>query len=128
MINWFKRDKKKKKEEEQPAESKAESREELPVEPEPEAEETAATPEAVEEFDFSIPEPEVEKNGLFARLKKGLANTRALLNTRVDHLILGKREIDADVLDDLEEILITSDLGVKTTGRLIKAISEKVGR
>ena len=73
-------------------------------------------------------EPQSKKRGFLARLKDRLADTRAVLNTRVDHLLLGKKEVDEDVLDDLEEILITSDLGVKTTQSLIQAIGQMVAR
>ncbi|MBW1708463.1 MAG: signal recognition particle-docking protein FtsY [Deltaproteobacteria bacterium] len=68
------------------------------------------------------------KKGFLARLKERLAGTRAVLTTRVDHLVMGVKEIGDDVLEDLEEILITSDLGVQTTKTLIKIISDKVAR
>ncbi|MBU2552605.1 MAG: signal recognition particle-docking protein FtsY [Proteobacteria bacterium] len=68
------------------------------------------------------------KKGFLARLKERLAGTRAVLNTRVDHLLLGVKQIDEDVLEELEEVLITSDLGVKTTQALIKTIGDKVAR
>ncbi|MBW2061263.1 MAG: signal recognition particle-docking protein FtsY [Deltaproteobacteria bacterium] len=71
---------------------------------------------------------ESKKKSFVSRLKERLVETRAVLTTRVDHLVLGVKEINDDVLDDLEEILITSDLGVQTTQTLIKAISDKVAR
>jgi fused signal recognition particle receptor len=71
---------------------------------------------------------EEKKKGFLARLKERLANTRAVLTTRIDHLVLGVREIDDDVLEELEEILITADLGVKTTTALVNTISRKVAR
>ena len=43
-------------------------------------------------------------------------------------MVLGKKEIDEDLLDDLEEILITSDLGVDTTQALIALVQQKVKR
>ena len=46
----------------------------------------------------------------------------------MDHLVLGKKEIDEDLLDELEEILITSDLGVLTTQALIDSVQQKVKR
>jgi len=69
-----------------------------------------------------------DKKGYFARLKERLAETRAVLTTRVDHLILGVKEIDENVLEELEEILITSDLGVATTETLMNAVREKIAR
>jgi len=88
--------------------------------------------EAVDELkleDEQEPPADVESRpGFLARLKARLAETRAILTTRVDHLLLGIKEIDEDVIEDLEEILITSDLGVKTTQSLIKVISDQVAR
>ncbi|MBW2092998.1 MAG: signal recognition particle-docking protein FtsY, partial [Deltaproteobacteria bacterium] len=69
-----------------------------------------------------------KKKSFLARLKERLSETRAVLTTRIDHLVLGVKEIDDDVLEDLEEILITSDLGIQTTQALIETISEKVAR
>jgi len=94
------------------------------TEPEPAAEE----PEEEKKEDAALPEKENNKKGFLARLKEGLAKTRAVLSTRVDHLLMGVKEIDEDVLEELEEILITSDLGVKTTQDLVKIISDKVSR
>ncbi|MEW6187181.1 MAG: signal recognition particle-docking protein FtsY [Thermodesulfobacteriota bacterium] len=68
------------------------------------------------------------KKGFFARLKDRLTKTRETLVTRVDRLVLGKKEIDEDLLEELEEILITSDLGVLTTQALIDSIQQKVKR
>lgn len=69
-----------------------------------------------------------QKKGFFARLKDRLSKTRETLVGRVDHLILGKKVIDEGLLEELEEILITSDLGVATTQTLIQAVQEKVKR
>ena len=64
----------------------------------------------------------------FKRLRQGLSKTRAGLTDRLDQLLLGKKEIDAFLLEDLEEILFTSDLGVATTQELIQQIQGKVTR
>ena len=64
----------------------------------------------------------------FKRLRQGLSKTRAGLTDRLDQLLLGKKEIDALLLEDLEEILFTSDLGVATTQELIQQIQERVTR
>jgi fused signal recognition particle receptor len=61
-------------------------------------------------------------------MRERLQKTRQTLLGRIDRLILGKKEIDADVLAELEEVLITSDLGVATTQRLIAAMEEKLHR
>ncbi len=65
---------------------------------------------------------------LFSRLTKKLAKTRSSLVDRMDDLFLGKKEIDPELLDDLEEILITADLGVETTMELMDEARTKVDR
>ena len=66
--------------------------------------------------------------GFFERLKLGLKKTKDGLVGRIDTLVLGKKEIDADTLEELEEILITSDIGVKTTVELIRTLELRLGR
>ncbi len=66
--------------------------------------------------------------GLFGRLRAGLSKTRSSLTGRLDRLVLGKREITPELMDDLEEILFTSDIGVATTQELIDGVREKVAR
>ena len=69
-----------------------------------------------------------EGKGLLKSLKKGLAKTHEILTLRIDDLILGKKEIDLELIEELEEILITSDLGVNTTHKLMEQVQEKVKR
>lgn len=72
------------------------------------------------------PEPEnlPESSGFFNRLKRGLSKTRKILTTDIDDLFSGKGKIDDELLDELEELLITSDIGVDTTMKLIENISK----
>ncbi len=89
--------------------------------PEPaaaEAESPASDPALTEE----MPQQE-EKTGLLFRLKKGLSKTREVLTTDIDDLFLGRKP-DEELLEDIEELLITSDMGVQTTMKLM----EKVGK
>ncbi|MEN8190757.1 MAG: signal recognition particle-docking protein FtsY [Thermodesulfobacteriota bacterium] len=74
--------------------------------------------------------PDEEKGGpgLFHRLSDGLSKTRDSLVYRMDSLFLGRKEIDSDLLDELEEILITADLGVAMTQELLEEARRKVGR
>ncbi|GAB4262182.1 MAG: signal recognition particle-docking protein FtsY [Deferrisomatales bacterium] len=79
------------------------------------------------------PEPgEAEKGPggarLFGRLRQGLSRTREGFVQKVDRVLFGRREIDADTLEELEEALVTADLGVRTADRLIEEIRDKVGR
>jgi fused signal recognition particle receptor len=73
-------------------------------------------------------EDQPEGRGLFKRLREGLAKTRTGLAGRLDNLFLGKKQIDEDLLEQLEEILFTSDLGVATTQELIETVQAGVAR
>ncbi len=67
-------------------------------------------------------------SGLFARLKSGLSKTRKILTTDIDELFLGKKIVDDDMIEDLEELLITADMGVQTTMDIMERISGKRSR
>jgi fused signal recognition particle receptor len=69
-----------------------------------------------------------KKGGFFQRLKAGLTKTRDSLVSRIDVLFLGKKVIDPELLDELEEILITSDLGVATTLDLLEDARARLKR
>jgi fused signal recognition particle receptor len=71
---------------------------------------------------------ETAKPSFFERLKRGLSKTHESIVGRVDTLLLGKKQIDIDTLEELEEILITADLGVKTTVDLIKTLEQRLKR
>ena len=90
------------------------------------AEETPA-PAAAEPpaTDAAGPVPPPKGEGLFGRLKAGLAKTRRILTTDIDELFLGKHLIDDDMLEDLEELLITSDMGVETTMILVDRLRKR---
>lgn len=89
----------------------------------------AAVPEAVPIGNtVARTEAPVAKPGFFERLKNGLKRTTEGLVGRIDALVLGKKEIDADTLEELEEILITSDIGVKTTVDLIRDLEQRLSR
>lgn len=61
-------------------------------------------------------------------LDKGLEKTRTSVIDRISKAILGKSKVDDEVLDNLEEILVTSDVGVDTTLKIIKRIEDRVAR
>jgi fused signal recognition particle receptor len=69
-----------------------------------------------------------KKKGFFDKLKDGLAKTRDILLTDVDDLILGEKKIDQDLFDELEEVLIRSDVGPAFTCELIEKMKEQVKR
>lgn len=71
--------------------------------------------------------------GLFNKKKKetldkGLEKTKQSVFSKLAHAVAGKSKVDDEVLDDLEEVLITSDVGVDTTLKVIKRIEERVAR
>lgn len=66
-----------------------------------------------------------EKKGFFKRLKQGLSKTREILTTDIDDLFMGNRKLDEDLLEELEELLITSDIGVATAMDIMDIISKK---
>jgi fused signal recognition particle receptor len=66
--------------------------------------------------------------GLFKRLKSGLSKTRDILTTDIDKLFGSKKQVDDDVLEELEELLITSDIGVQTAMALMKTITKKAAK
>ncbi len=66
--------------------------------------------------------------GLFAKLKAGLSKTRKILTTDIDELFLGKKIVDEDMIEDLEELLITADMGVQTTMDIMARIAKKRSR
>jgi len=61
-------------------------------------------------------------------LDKGLEKTRTSVFSRISKAIIGKSKVDDEVLDNLEEILVTSDVGVETTLRIIERIQNRVSR
>ena len=61
-------------------------------------------------------------------LDSGLQTTKTSIFDKISHAIAGKSKVDDDVLDDLEDVLITSDVGVDTTLEIIKNIEERVAR
>ena len=62
---------------------------------------------------------------LFNRLKKGLSKSRKILTTDIDDLFSNKNQIDDDMLEELEELLITSDIGVQTAMDLMQTITRR---
>ncbi|MCB2184238.1 MAG: signal recognition particle-docking protein FtsY [Desulfobulbaceae bacterium] len=136
MLGWFKKKLKIGKKEE-PVVEEVKSSEE-PVVHEKQVFEAPAEKSAVEES--KLPQAEVatetdkktvqnkDSGGLFKRLKEKLGKTRNSLVSKVDELFLGKKAIDPELLDDLEEILITADLGVGTTQELVDSARQEVDR
>ena len=74
-------------------------------------------------------EPNAPKEpSLLERLKAGVQKTRAGLMEKIEDAVSGRKEIDADVLEELEYALITADIGSKTTAEILERIRERVAR
>jgi fused signal recognition particle receptor len=112
-------------------------------EPLPAVEAPPPTPEELPELTTSGEEPIIDleeelkeeeaavaetRKRRFRRFRERLGRTRKSLAGGLERLFLGRREVDAEVLEELEEILITADLGVDTTLRLVEVIRDKVKR
>ncbi|MCD6048383.1 MAG: ftsY [Gammaproteobacteria bacterium] len=68
------------------------------------------------------------RGGWFSRLTSGLSKTRHKLSEQVTSLFLGKKSIDANLLEELENILIGADLGVSTTHHILNTLTAKIER
>jgi fused signal recognition particle receptor len=81
------------------------------------------------EEQFTIQEEEQQpekKKGFFKRLVEGLTKTRNNIISGIDSVFSGFSKIDEDFYEELEEILIMGDLGVKATGNILDSLREKV--
>src|SRR5689334_20375436 len=65
---------------------------------------------------------------LLEKLKSGVQKTRAGLVTALEDALQGRKEIDADLLDELESTLISADIGVRTTDEILESIRGRVAR
>ena len=71
--------------------------------------------------------------GFFSRenkenLNKGLEKTKENVFTRLSRAVIGKTKVDDEVLDNLEEVLVSSDVGVDTTLKIIERIEARVAK
>ncbi|WP_363321013.1 signal recognition particle-docking protein FtsY [Desulfobacula sp.] len=66
-----------------------------------------------------------ENTGIFSRLKSGLTKTRKILTTDINELFVSTKAIDEDLFEELEEVLITSDLGIDITMEMMERIRKK---
>lgn len=152
MFNWFKKKKNneneidKIKQEESNLESIEDeldeiSREELEkealqyevegfIEEEEEVEEESYIPEEIEEEVEEILEQEIQeqpkKLNFFEKLKTGLTKTRKDMSEKIESVLLSYKKVDDELFDDLEEILITADVGMNTTIEIIDRLKARV--
>ncbi|PYV42489.1 MAG: signal recognition particle-docking protein FtsY [Acidobacteria bacterium] len=69
-----------------------------------------------------------QEKGFLSKLKEAVASTRSNLVTKIEDVVKGKKEIDAELLDDLEAILIGADVGVETSSEVLEKIRNQVSR
>ncbi len=67
-----------------------------------------------------------KKAGFFARLKSGLSKTRGQLSAGIDNVINGKAQVGPELLEELEEVLLTSDVGVTATMAILDELRAEV--
>jgi fused signal recognition particle receptor len=104
MIKWFKRN------------------QENSVNESPQEEASVVTLQEVAAVDYS------SKPGLLVRLKQGLSKTRHQLGDGLARLLLGKKEISPELLSDLETLLVSADLGIDVSERVLNQLTQEVSR
>ncbi|XGA80879.1 signal recognition particle-docking protein FtsY [Halomonas sp. CH40] len=106
------------------AESSVMPEEKLPdAEPVSEPEPVSLPPAALQEKPRAA-----EKKGWFSRIKAGLGKTRANLTDGIADLFLGKKQIDDELLEDLETQLLMADVGIEATSEIIERLEARVSR
>ena len=110
-------------EEKHPLDEEPENKEEIiDIDNEDQIEQTSL--EEVEEVEEV--EEEITKEGLFARLKQGLTKAKQGITDKIDAVLNSYTTIDEDLLEELEEILITADVGVNTTMEMIDGLRDAI--
>lgn len=107
----------------EPEEDPEDEREENPEQEEEQKEEQKEEWEEAQEPQAA--EPEAPAKGFFARLKEGLSKTTQSFTSKLDNLFKGYKTVDEDIYEELEEILITADVGFETTMRITEELRKR---
>lgn len=110
------------------AEEAAESEAQIEPEEDPEDEREENLEQEEEQKEAQEPEaaePEAPAKGFFARLKEGLSKTTQSFTSKLDNLFKGYKTIDEDIYEELEEILITADVGFETTMKITEELRKR---
>ncbi len=91
-----------------------------------ETEEVKIEEESLDVKEAPIEEEKPKKKGFLDRLKEGLTKTRDAMSSSIDNLINGKAKIDDDLYEELEEIMISADMGVETTINIIDQLRDNI--
>jgi len=73
-------------------------------------------------------EKPAQKQGLFAKLRQGLSKTRDNLGGAIATLVMGKKTIDAELLEELETQLLMADVGIDASSQIIADLTDRLGR
>jgi fused signal recognition particle receptor len=92
------------------------------------AEQERKAAEAAEAAKLAAEAPEQQKKRLFDRIKSGLSRTKANLTEQLGDLFLGAKEIDDDLLEEIETTLLMADIGVEATTEIIERLTDRVER
>jgi fused signal recognition particle receptor len=134
MLGWFKKKFTKKDAPPLPAQDPEEEQQSVEKTPVQEIPPAPAPPPELLQDEAPLPRktvtapPVPASTSMFKRLSERLSKTRDSLIYRMDTLFLGKKVIDTELLDDLEELLITADLGIATTTELLDHARRRVKR
>jgi fused signal recognition particle receptor len=109
--------------------SKVDDSREAPAEDEPSAK-VAAAPKTEDEPapDAPLRRPQKPSEEDVAALKKGLKSTRSGFISKLAKLFGGKKEIDPALIDEIEEVLIAADIGVKTTQKILDTLRDRLAK
>lgn len=78
------------------------------------------------EVDISHQRPEEEPRGLLERLKTGLSKTRKDMSSKIEIIISGYKGVDEELFEDLEDVLVSADVGVNSTMMIIDRLRERI--
>ncbi|WP_075186999.1 signal recognition particle-docking protein FtsY [Teredinibacter haidensis] len=88
---------------------------------------TGDTSPSTTETTSAVEQPQ-EKLGLFARIKRGLSRTSSQFSDGLAHLLMGKKTIDDELLEEIETLLLMADVGVEATTDIIDDLTNRVAR
>jgi fused signal recognition particle receptor len=101
----------------------------LPPNPDPVAAPASPRVREIEVHDAPVDWESAEvRRGLFKRLRERLTRSRTQLGSGLGNLFLGRKKIDDDLFEELETLLLTADVGVEATNRIIEDLTQRVKR
>jgi len=104
------------------------NKEQADSEPEKDQSNQIAESDLQQQVSVSSEEAPPSPQSLFQRLKSGLAKTRSQFSEGLANLVLGQKEIDDDILEEVETLLLMADVGVETTDRIISELTAQAAR